>query len=478
MVAPLAEGDWLKDATTSLDNESFRIVRKTSVGDNLIQLVLQRNASFSYCAFGKDGVNSDVNMLHVTGWSIYAAPPESCYSSNLIIDIQHNEVYPINQNLMRGHFDVSQTGPTSDNWIGIGYSVFHNRDRKQVWAPIDYRVSQDPAFASWRSNEGGVQSYVSIKQKDSAPHRRRFAFDFRHYNGSFGGALESPGQVLGSTNGLALVPGTLQVYRLAVGGTVDAKRGVINVWAGENVLREKSLSTLGDTITDGDEWQFCYAYRASECRNGSSPGDLYAVLPRIDPVTQCWTSQLNLRVACAFAGPVTAMQATQVRIDRPDPYGMSMRGLGALLMGPNQQYVFSKVLPTPDARYLLFAGFMLSGYHTGLMALKIPEFNDDSINRSTYIPIDVRGVGTSVYVEFGYEEFGASSDFYCTTRKEACRVSASTINTVNPFVFGHEAISSVSGSYSIAIPAISGRLLFYRVVDDGLPGPTRVIAVP
>jgi hypothetical protein len=179
-----------------------------------------------------------------------------------------------------------------------------------------------------------------------------------------------------------------------------------------------------------------------------------------------------------MAGPVQAIRATQLRIDRPDPAGVGQRLLSSLLMGPEQQYVYSKVLPTPDASYLLFGGFLTSGYHTGLMMAKLPSFPNDSIARSTYVPVLASGPGSSVYVEFGSEEYGPPDSFFCTPRQEACRVAATAINESNAFSFASEALTPAMSGSTIAIPALPGHVLYFRLVTDGVPGLRRVVAVP
>jgi len=148
-------------------------------------------------------------------------------------------------------------------------------------------------------------------------------------------------------------------------------------------------------------------------------------------------------------------------------------------MTPGAQYVYSSVLPTPDASFLLFAGYLTSGYHTGLMMAKLPPFPQDSIARNTYVPVRVDGIGSTVHVEFGYDEYGSDrvNKFYCTTRADNCEVAGSTINEATPFSYASETAVNANG-YSIQIPALPGHLLYYRVVTGGTPGATQVVAVP
>jgi hypothetical protein len=173
------------------------------------------------------------------------------------------------------------------------------------------------------------------------------------------------------------------------------------------------------------------------------------------------------------------MRAMQVRISSPDPSGAAQRALSSLLMGPEQQYVYSSTLASPDGSSILFSGFMEGGYHTALMMAQIPPMPKDSVAGSTYVPVKVSGQsGGAVYVEFGYEEYGAPTDFHCTPRQEACRAAAPLVNESTPFWFSSEMFPPSTGSYSIAIPALPGRILYFHVVDSGTAGPLQAVTVP
>ena len=69
-------------------------------------------------------------------------------------------------------------------------------------------------------------------------------------------------------------------------------------------------------------------------------------------------------------------------------------------------------------------------------------------------------------IEFGYQEYGAPGAINCTTRNDACIATASTVPTGNqPFYFASEnpAGASCASGCTIAIPAISQRVLYYQV---------------
>jgi hypothetical protein len=492
MVAPLAEGDFLKQSGinngfTSWDNEGYMVVQITPLGAGAIQAVLQRNANFSYCALGKDGVEGAGQLMPSNGWSVDAVAPFSCQGLGIYIDIVGNLSYPVDENLIRGHFSVTgSVGGAYSTWIGVGqtgttntYGIDYNRPPALISQPTDFTIPSTPPFAGYNGNVGNVQSYVDAKQIAASANMRQYAFDFRHYNGGTGVDMEYPGQAIGSPTNATLQAGTTSVYKMSFSGTADAKHGIMNVWAGEKYLIEQSSATFGNTLTDTNPWQFCYAYQAGECRTGSTAGSLYAAIPGADLESSCWASQMNLRVPCAMIGPNQAMHATQVEISSPDPVGAGQRNLSSLLMGPEQQYVYSSIMPNPDASYLLFSGFLVGGYHTSMMMAQLPPMPANSVAGPNYIPVNVSGQSNNpVYVEFGYEEYGSPSSFNCTPRQEACRVATSAINESAPFWFAHESPSPTTGSYSISIPALPGRIVYYHVVDNGVAGPLQAVTAP
>jgi hypothetical protein len=74
-------------------------------------------------------------------------------------------------------------------------------------------------------------------------------------------------------------------------------------------------------------------------------------------------------------------------------------------------------------------------------------------------------------IEFGYAENGEPGQFYCTSRQEKCLATTATVPAV-PFLFPSDgaggvesgvAGTSCTSGCSIAIPAISQRVLYYRV---------------
>jgi hypothetical protein len=70
-----------------------------------------------------------------------------------------------------------------------------------------------------------------------------------------------------------------------------------------------------------------------------------------------------------------------------------------------------------------------------------------------------------VIVEFGYAENGDPGSFYCTSRRESCVAASGAVSSSTPFFYEETETysgSSCSAGCSVAIPALSQRVLYYR----------------
>jgi hypothetical protein len=121
----------------------------------------------------------------------------------------------------------------------------------------------------------------------------------------------------------------------------------------------------------------------------------------------------------------------------------------------------------PDNSWAMFQG----NYNDGIsrndyMAMMPPFPPASSVARNAFVtvPIAVKPpAGASVnnaIVQFGYQEYGSN----CTTRADACIANAATIGAV-PFFYASEAPAGLpcSAGCTISVPAISQRVLYYKV---------------
>jgi hypothetical protein len=131
-----------------------------------------------------------------------------------------------------------------------------------------------------------------------------------------------------------------------------------------------------------------------------------------------------------------------------------------------------------DASWVLFRSMYTNGAWTDVLLGKLPPYPPtDSVVRSTFQAIPVKltpPAGLTVdnaVIQFGYAENGSPGQFYCTSRQEECLATAATV-PATPFLYASEGAGGVetgvsglpcANGCSVAIPAISQRLLYYQV---------------
>jgi hypothetical protein len=131
-----------------------------------------------------------------------------------------------------------------------------------------------------------------------------------------------------------------------------------------------------------------------------------------------------------------------------------------------------------DASWMLFRSMYTNGAWTDVLLGKLPPYPPtDSVVRSTFQPFPVKltpPAGLAVdnaVIQFGYAENGSPGQFYCTSRQEKCLATAATV-PATPFLYASEGAGGVetgvsgvpcANGCSVAIPAISQRLLYYQV---------------
>jgi hypothetical protein len=150
-----------------------------------------------------------------------------------------------------------------------------------------------------------------------------------------------------------------------------------------------------------------------------------------------------------------------------------------------------------DASWIMFRSMYTGGAWTDVMLAKLPPFPAaDSVDRTTFqaIPVVIPTVAgaTNAIVRFGYAEHGAYDAFYCTSRQEKCLAVAATVPS-DPFKFPSDGSGGVEsgvaglscgGGCTVAVPAISQRMLYYQVVLRDASnatvstGAVKVVAVP
>ena len=265
------------------------------------------------------------------------------------------------------------------------------------------------------------------------------------------------------------------------------------------------VSGPGSVIATGgsSSYTYCMARTGSECYAGSLPGDIYVncpgvLYPRCSGVATHGGTPLGAgNDICIGNIAKEANAITQYTLDRTDYSGAYSRALVSATSRLRMVTGFEGNQLLPDNSWLLYRQEFLNYQRSEMwMALCPPYPPDDpgnSVARGTFVPIAITlkppaGLGANTaLVEFGYQEYGAPRQLNCTTRNDPCVASSGTVSTGNePFYFASEnpAGAPCSSGCTIAIPAISERILYYQVqykAADGtlLPaGPLTAVVVP
>ena len=263
-------------------------------------------------------------------------------------------------------------------------------------------------------------------------------------------------------------------------------------------------SALGSTSSDS--YKYCFARGANECKTGSTAGQIFVNCPGVIPSlnsgnTGCYGSGIHGGTPngvgndiCIGNQSIEADAIRQFTMDRGDRAGSYARSLVSETARVRMVGGFENNRMLPDNSWILFRAEWLNLQREEMFAAKnLPYPPPDSINRGTFVPMPIvikpisgLSVNNAVVI-FGYQEYGAPSSLNCTSRNDACYANAATVPaTTTPFLFASETPAGLScgSGCTVAIPAISQRVLYYQVLyRDGsnnvlAQGPINVTVVP
>jgi hypothetical protein len=154
--------------------------------------------------------------------------------------------------------------------------------------------------------------------------------------------------------------------------------------------------------------------------------------------------------------------------------GAHSRNLTGGLVGPRNTNEYPTAKALADGSYVLFSYGDIA-YHkpARMLMVKLPPFTSyDSVDRTTFVrttisiaPPGGMGIATAV-IEFGYDEFGTSTQHYCTSRQEACVAASATVNDAIPFYYATTDTYSRLGcasSCTITVPVLPAHVAYYTV---------------
>jgi hypothetical protein len=466
---------------SGLDQEHFTIGKLASCGGTCLEITALRDAAPTYCCAanrprdrGIQCLGSDANSVHADGWALVMSSEKACTTLDYYIGAD-GSVAPGNNFHIRGHGDfvVNTDGTININAVSAltAYTALY-RGAASESGTRNRIISMYPGGGSELNTV--VQSYSAAGGAAATGADQGAVSDRRIPAGGYGVAIEAPGQLLGNTYTLTPEGGTTNVYKVSgiSLGTVNMYTRPLVAWAGRYHIRDISSPALANTITDATPFTLCKVLlNAGECRSGSSVGDLFVSVPGLETAIynslgvlqtpQCHHGQATYRTLCIFSGAPIFGQVMQLRIDQNDPDGLNQTRLGWGFAPPAFQYPYSKAMISPDGKSILWSAHNIDNVWTPILRAKT-IVQRDSGTHNTFIPIKVTA-GANSFVEFGYEEHGSITDFYCTARSEKCRVKASSFDPSQPFMFAGEPGSATPTGATISIPGIPGRMLFYRV---------------
>jgi hypothetical protein len=450
------------------------------------------------------------NVAGVPGWGgMYSAYPTSIpapiYSNNLIWNYQSD---PFGQNTF---FDPEGTGGhgfvrptqvvTSSGFPYAPYTADYNvRHAANFTAltttPIGI-VTANPIFQGIAGAAAAnvYQSHAGMSGENATWYEGQAAFDVRPLTGQ---ATGNPGagayqQFTNVTGNIWSNTWTGTSYTdVDDFGAVNRKIYATAANAGPHPLID--ISGPSSNIAAAALYTFCVTRAFGECYPGSSVGQIYVNVPGVvypwcygNPTSGTSIPQVN--DICVTNSTPVGQAGVQLSTLGNDPRATFQRVLTRVMNGATHETSgFASIHVLPDNSWAMFQGNYNDGISRNDYMAMMPPFPPlDSVARGVFVAVPVilhPPAGLSVnnaIVQFGYQEFGGN----CTTRADACIANAATIGTV-PFFYASEAPAGLpcSAGCTISVPAISQRMLYYKVEYRNASNavlatqPTQVLVTP
>ena len=500
-------GDYLSiayNSGTRIDgkNEKMRILTMAADGAGGYYAMMQRHAT---CDNPTGDINGtppavlyfralDNQSTFANGWQAYVAPPQACDSLSVWFDSS----LPLNQTsvakwvslpIQHGGNGVGPDGMQRTEGGGGYFRTAPFQDLEGTSAHKQQEVSNVPWNGVLNGGSDNVMEIYSAITNWQATTQlsRSLSFDARHMN--------PPGGAYPEKNGITLynhvytpVANTSYVYKTDIlGNARDHKtwrpvtQSTVGLWHDIS-----SPVTGSNQITDATPWASCYAYKANECRVGSAAGDYFVWAKNMWMESNaCVISTLKDSSPCTMAPWPQSGWIVQNYTQADDPRGTHFRRLTMGLVGPFSAYHYSSPHVVPDHKFMFVRYSYPNGMAPAPLLYKLPPPPvEDSIDRSNPIPVAVSLPSGSGYrrIKFGYAENGGATQFFCTTRQEACFTDAN----ITPFAYETSdtlTATNCTAGCTIKVPALSGRVLYYRVERSAngstgwVAGPTQVIGI-
>ncbi|MCX6627520.1 MAG: hypothetical protein NTW28_07825, partial [Candidatus Solibacter sp.] len=288
-----------------------------------------------------------------------------------------------------------------------------------------------------------------------------------------GGNLYSPNP------GATLISG--QLYKYIPVPTFPLARKQLATIASSGGWSLLDISGPGSLISDeaSDSYKYCVANVAGECRAGSAPGDILINAPNVQYLycTGGDGPSPTKRDLCVGNAGAWVQGMTQVYLGSTVADSVShSRVVTHGLAGMKNMFYYPTAKSLPDASWALFNVGVVAGTpadQVNVWMAKLPPLSrQDEVDRSTFVraPISIsapqgRGIASAA-IEFGYTEQGGPSQYYCTSRREACVAVSATVDDTTPFYYAQTETYTrmpCAESCTITLPVLPAHVAYYQV---------------
>ena len=493
MLQTIQPGDAIRDRNRNLYSETMTLVKKVKNSESDIELTFARWTP-NLVKGGDDSNGSSDSSTHDWGWTPIMVPSNSHACTNVVIDSADpgHTIKPFDSAFCVGHGDFSwdpllgKVTYASGNGFGAVDSIVSVTPAQFLVTRPTYFQNGLPNWASSPSSQlvpdYHIQSYATHRQVGAPGSEQVWKGDWAALNTSFGGG-QSGGGVL-YTGTVTAVAGTANVYKISNGASAyKRKLTPTYAWAGRFMFKDKSGP--GSLITDTDNWQYCVADIAGECRPGSALNDTFISAPIYhEKGGQCWTNTLDIMAPCFIGLPPLAGWMIQDQIVPIDTAANRVRRLSLGMNAPGMHFTFASWHQTTGGRWGFLVPSFVNGLRNDYFAMKLPpwpggESGLDSLTRTEFVPVQRAlpgGQGAYARARFGYAENGPPTSFYCTSRQEACSTEIPSAAAADPYSYLSEAVTRLgcNTGCKITIPAVPGRVLYF--VIDRLDGSGNILS--
>jgi len=492
----------------SVDQEWFKITAKTGT-----TLTVQRARNSTGAASHSDGATVQMQCATPTGaaFEAYVAflPTWDYVNDPYGEDQTGNSTIWINP--YNGHFTTRQHLAAAQPAFAIG-TVGQNLYATTKRPNYNTSQSDNPNFAGVSAGNPGLtmQTHPSFHNVSDPTVSRNFWLDVRPFVGGSSIMRQTTGctttnAAYPAANGCAVarVSGTSNIYLVTRAGNstseanypATAKYFPLHGKEGESRMITW-VGGPGVSVSDSDHYKGCWAVVDNECISGSSAGDVYVVIPSKTTYFWCEGGETSSNDYDTCVTPQSdqlgqLMQIGAIAPQRDNIYGRKLSAVGLGMAGNRAMAQTENTKALPNGKWAMATSYI---GRQDVVLVKLPPIVVDSQNRSTWVSPRVNitsPAGTdNMVVEFGYD-----TNFYChEQRSEKCLAITSAIPTgQHPYRFPVEGTGGVesgltgvscTSSCAVDLPAISSRVLYYRVrYRDAAgatlrTGPTEVVAVP